>query len=80
MGTVEREPEQQKSLPPYPQDQFDINFPKWVDLILAGKKSASDIIALVSTKGILSQQQRDAILDAEHPDSIVVTEAEEVPE
>ncbi len=48
-------------LQPYPGDKFDSNVPVWHALIDAGKKSADDIIALASTKGVLSPEQIAAI-------------------
>lgn len=43
---------------PYPQDSFSENFPKWANLIESGKKTAAQVIAMVSTKAILSDQQK----------------------
>ena len=45
----------------YPQRSFEANLPSWKDLIKSGKKSPSDIIAIVSTKGVLSEDQMAAI-------------------
>lgn len=45
----------------YPQDSFDENFPKWEKVVLAGKKSAADIIATVESKAPLTQVQKDKI-------------------
>lgn len=50
-------------LPSYDQESFDANFPKWCDLIARGKKSADDIIALIGTKAVLSDVQKEAIRD-----------------
>ena len=51
------------TLPPYDQAQFDKNFPKWLEVITSGKLTAEDIIVKASTKGTLTQQQREAIMD-----------------
>ena len=51
------------TLPPYDQAQFDKNFPKWLEVIASGKLTADDIIVKASTKGTLTQQQREAIMD-----------------
>jgi phage recombination protein Bet len=66
-GTVSREaePEAPKALPPYPADMFDSNFPVWSQLIQAGKKTPQAIIAMVSTKGTLTDVQKQKINDVE---------------
>jgi len=51
------------SLPAYPQEQFDKNLPRWMGLIDAGKKSAADIIAQVSTRYTLTDAQKRRITD-----------------
>ncbi|MGE5512448.1 MAG: hypothetical protein ACM31O_14465 [Bacteroidota bacterium] len=53
---------QPTALPPYPQDKFDENLPTWRALIEAQKKSATDIIAFISTKYTLTEAQR-ALID-----------------
>ncbi len=47
--------------PPYPVDQFEKNLPSWRAAIAAGKKDAEAIIAMVSSKGVLSEEQKQAI-------------------
>lgn len=47
--------------PPYPAEAFDANLPKWAAPIKAGKKTADQIIAMVETKGALSDDQKAAI-------------------
>lgn len=44
-------------LQPYSAEQFEKNLPVWRDLIASGKKSADNIIATVSSKGVLSAEQ-----------------------
>ena len=53
------------TLPDYEAHQFEVNFPKWCDLIASGKKTADAIIALISTKAVLSDAQKEAIRDCE---------------
>jgi hypothetical protein len=48
-------------LGPYPESSFSDNLPKWSKLIISGKKTAADIINMVSTKAILSEDQQAAI-------------------
>lgn len=54
-------------LPPYAQDAFDASINAWDSLIQQGKKSAEQIIAVISTKHTLSDAQKTAILDLEQP-------------
>jgi hypothetical protein len=46
---------------PYPAEQFKKNLPTWTDLIKSGKKTAAQIIATVSTKAVLSEEQKKEI-------------------
>lgn len=57
-----REAEPQ-ALPYYPADDFDANFPKWEAVIQSGKKTPDQIIAMVSSKGELTSEQKAAIYD-----------------
>lgn len=45
----------------YPDASFSTNFPKWQALIESGKKTAEDIIAIVSSKAVLTEDQIAAI-------------------
>ncbi len=58
------------ALPPYPQEQLDANLPAWRGVIESGRKTPEDLISMASTKGVLSDAQKEAIrnlapLDAE---------------
>lgn len=48
-------------LKPYPKADFDKNLAKWLALINSGKKTADDIIRTVSSKAILSDEQKAVI-------------------
>ena len=48
-------------LQPYPAERFEANLPGWRAAIDSGKKTADDIIAMVSTKGTLTEEQRARI-------------------
>lgn len=48
-------------LPPYPKDRFDANLQEWRSAIEAGKKTAKQIIAMVSTRYTLSEEQKELI-------------------
>lgn len=52
-----------KALPDYPAEQFHANIGTWIDLITSGKKTAEQIITMVSTKYTLSPAQINAIKD-----------------
>jgi len=54
-------PTEPDDLPEYPPEQFAANLPKWRDAIESGKRSAEQIIAMVETKGRLSDEQKAAI-------------------
>jgi hypothetical protein len=54
------EPEVQ-ALEYYPADKFDQNFDAWAGLIKSGKRSPDDIIATVSSKGALTDEQQQKI-------------------
>lgn len=46
----------------YSDQDFQINFPKWEMAILAGKKTATDLVAMVESKAPLSEDQKQQIL------------------
>ena len=48
-------------LPPYAADAFTKNLPVWTKLIKSGKKTASQIITMVSSKAVLSDEQKKQI-------------------
>ena len=57
---------------PYPADDFAANLPKWRNVINSGRKTPDEIIAMVSTKGVLSDDQVAAIRACEPVDAEVV--------
>lgn len=57
---TDRKPE---SLPDYPQDQFNTNFPAWEKAINADKKTPAQIIATISSKYTLNDAQKGSILN-----------------
>lgn len=71
-------PAQQKpaALPEYPADRLEENLPIWRDMIKAGKKSAEQIIAMVSSKHALNEEQKARIRHAEQADSDGVIDAD----
>tara|TARA_R110002049_G_scaffold282589_2_gene462432 strand:+ start:8893 stop:9660 length:768 start_codon:yes stop_codon:yes gene_type:complete len=55
-----------KGLPDYSQEAFDKNFGAWKSFIEAGKKSASEIIATVESKGTLTDEMKMKLVELEH--------------
>lgn len=53
------------ALQPYPQDRFDQNLPEWTTVIQSGRHTADRMIAMLSTKGVLSDAQKKALRDLE---------------
>lgn len=53
--------------PPYPDELFTANIGNWRGAIAAGKKSADAIIAMVETKGSLTEEQKAEIRRAAKP-------------
>ena len=51
----------QQALPPYSDESFDKNIGTWEKLIQDGKKTAEQIIAMVSSKAVLSEKQKAEI-------------------
>ncbi len=45
----------------YPEADFEVNFPKWEAAIEAGKRTPEQIIKLVESKAILTEEQRHKI-------------------
>jgi len=52
----------QPALEQYPEDSYSKNFEKWQTIIESGKKSAGDIVAMLESKAVLSDGQREQIL------------------
>lgn len=52
---------------PYPAADFERNLPAWRQAIADGKKTADQIIAMVSSKGVLSEEQKQAIREPAVP-------------
>lgn len=69
MGTAQRYEQPKEPARPalehYPADSFEQNFPKWQQIVESGKKSAGDILAMLESKAVLSDEQRGQILALE---------------
>ena len=49
----------------YPSESYNKNFAKWQTIVESGKKSAGDIVAMLESKAVLSDDQREQILALE---------------
>lgn len=49
------------AIPPYPADQFAKNLPAWRKAIAEKKKTADEVIAMVQSKGTLTEEQKKQI-------------------
>lgn len=68
------------ALPDYSQSAFADNLPKWSALMHSGAKTADQIIAIVSTKGALSEAQKAQIRAAAQPKQEARPEVIDAPE
>lgn len=68
------------ALPDYSQSAFADNLPKWSALMQSGAKTADQIIAIVSTKGALSEAQKAQIRAAAQPKQEARPEVIDAPE
>jgi hypothetical protein len=57
--------EARPALEHYPADQFEANFPKWRDAIEGGKRTAEQIVSMVSSKASLTEEQKAQVLAVE---------------
>lgn len=54
-------PQQQQTSQPYPTADFDRNLAGWLAVIESGRKTADEIIAMVESKGTLTDAQKESI-------------------
>lgn len=67
MGAAEQVPTDPPALPAYPDDRFAENLPTWKGLVAEGRKSGAALVAMLSTKAVLSDAQRKQLLDLDNP-------------
>ena len=70
------EPPKQAALPDYSADKFAANLGVWREQITSGKKTAEQVISIVSTKGVLSEEQKRQIRGEPDPNEA----SQEMPE
>lgn len=61
MGTAD---EVKQALPDYPAEKWTHNSPKWVDAIVSGAKTLSDVLAWLRSKNTISAEQEQKLTDA----------------
>lgn len=57
-------------LPPYSQADYEKNLPSWRGIVQTGRKTPDDLIAMVSTKGVLSEAMKQGIRDLAKPQDV----------
>lgn len=67
---IQQKPATRPALPPYSQDDFDRNIEAWRGIVQAGRKTPDELIAMASTKGVLSDAQKQAIRDLSRPTDV----------
>lgn len=75
-GEIKRQPE---ALPEYGDDQMKANLPTWIKMIQSGKATKPQIIAMVSKKYTLSQQQIASINNISEAEDGQLNEPEAAP-
>lgn len=66
-GAAPEAPAAPAVLPTYSAEEFDAKIPAWRDLIESGKRTPSQVIAMVGSKVALSEAQQAAIYDLQPP-------------
>ena len=73
-GEITSKPATPKVLPTYSNDAFSKNLSAWQSLIESGKKTADQIIGMVSSKAVMTEEQISMIRAAEILDAVVIEE------
>jgi phage recombination protein Bet len=60
---VQQKPAARPALPDYSQADFDKNLPQWRGIVQSGRKTPDELIAMVSTKGVLTDAMKQAMRD-----------------
>lgn len=67
MGAAEKVPTDSPALPAYPDDRFAENLPAWEGLVAEGRKTGAALVAMLSTKAVLSDAQRAQLNALDNP-------------
>ncbi len=69
-ATGEIKPAARPALPDYAQADFDKNLPSWRKAVESGRTTPDNLIAMVSTKGVLSDAMKQAMRDLAKPQDV----------
>jgi hypothetical protein len=79
MGAVEEvKPAARPELPPYADDAFTKNLPAWSKLVADGRKTAPDLLTMLSTKATFTERQKAQILALKKAEAPADPQAPEV--
>lgn len=69
-GEIQQRQSARPELPPYSQADYEKNLPSWRGIVQTGRKTPDDLIAMVSTKGVLSEAMKQGIRDLAKPQDV----------
>lgn len=67
---TQQKPAARPTLPDYSQADFDKNLPQWAGIVKSGRKTPDELIAMVGTKGVLSDAMKQAMRDLAKPQDV----------
>lgn len=67
------------ALPDYSQADFDKNLPAWAKVVESGKKTAPDLLSMLSTKATFSEEQKARVLSLKAKPKPAETAADDAP-
>jgi phage recombination protein Bet len=65
-----QKPAARPTQPDYSQADFDKNMAQWAGIVKSGRKTPDELIAMVSTKGVLSDAMKKAMRDLANPQDV----------
>jgi hypothetical protein len=68
-GEITPRQAERPALPAYLQSDFDKNLPQWRGIVQSGRKTPDELIAMVGTKGVLSEAMKKAMRDLAKPEA-----------
>lgn len=67
---VQQKPAARPTLPDYSQADYEKNLPQWRGIVQSGRKTPDELIAMVGTKGTLSDAMKQGIRDLAKPQDV----------
>lgn len=67
---VQQKPAARPELPAYAQADYEKNLPQWRGIVQSGRKTPDELIAMVGTKGTLSDAMKQGIRDLAKPQDV----------